>query len=196
MRRMLVIVIVAGVLAVTAVGTAGCARGAAAGVAPAGEASAGDGPAGAKEAAIYVQVLRRYLGTPTENSFPRHSFKTVYVLDQAFPDARSLVGKHERRTPIAPNTQHQITAALAGIAHVAFVADQHTVIEKRDGCAQVRDGGILITLGTPNGDDHEVQVDINGFVACLGATSLTYVVQNQPRTGWRVTGTTGSMGIS
>ncbi len=192
MRRMLVIVIVAGVLGAAAVGTAGCARGAAASVSPAGEASAGDGPAGAKEAAIYVQVLRRYLSTPTENSFPRHSFKTAYVLDQAFPEA----GKHERRTPIAPDTQHQITAALAGIAHVAFIADQHAVIETRDGCAQVRDGGILITLGTPNGDGHEVQVAINGFVACLGATSLTYVVQNQPGTGWRVTGTTGSIGVA
>jgi len=196
MRRMLVIVIVAGVIGAAAVGTAGCARGAAASVPPAGEASAGDGPAGAKEAAIYVQVLRRYLSTPTENSFPRHSFKTAYVLDQAFPDARNPVGKHERRAPIAPGTQHRITAALAGIAHVAFIADQHTVIETRDGCAQVRDGGILITLGTPNGDNHEVQVAINGFVACLGATSLTYVVQNQPGTGWRVTGTTGPMGIS
>jgi hypothetical protein len=70
------------------------------------------------------------------------------------------------------------------------------VIEARDGCAQVKDGGILITLGTLNGDGHQVQVAINGFVACLGATWLTYVVQNQPGTGWRVTGTTGPMGIS
>lgn len=196
MRRMRVIVIVAGVLAAAVVGTAGCARSPAAGVPPAGEASAGDGPAAAREAAIYVQVLRRYLSTPTENSFPGHAFKTVYVLDQAFPDAGDPAGKHERAKPIAPRTQHQITAALAGIAHVAFIADRYTVIETGDGCAQVKDGGILITLGTPNGDDHKVQVAINGFVACLGATWLTYVVQNQPGTGWRVTGTTGPMGIS
>ena len=196
MRRMGVIEIVAGVLAVAAVGTAGCARGAAAGVPPAGEASAGDGPAGAREAAIYVQVLRRYLSTPAENSFPGRAFKTVYVLDQAFPDAGDPAGKHERAKPIAPRTQQQIAAALAGVAHVAFIADRYTVIETRDGCAQVKDGGILITLGTPNGDDHKVQVAINGFVACLGATWLTYVVQNQPGTGWRVTGTTGPIGIS
>ena len=196
MRRMLVIVIVTGVLAVAVVGTAGCARSAGAGVPPAGEASAGDGPAAAREAAIYVQVLRRYLSTPAENSFPGRAFKTVYVLDQAFPDAGDPAGKHERAKPIAPNTQHHITAALAGIAHMAFIRDRHTVIETRDGCAQVKDGGILITLGIPNGDDHKVQVAINGFVACLGATWLTYVVQNQPGTGWRVTGTTGPMGIS
>jgi hypothetical protein len=118
------------------------------------------------------------------------------VLDQAFPGAGNPVGKHERGTPITPTAQHHITAALAGIAHVAFIADQRTVIETRDGCAQVKNGGILITLGTPDGDDHDVKVAINGFVACLGATWLTYVVQHQPGTGWRVTGTTGAVGIS
>jgi hypothetical protein len=85
---------------------------------------------------------------------------------------------------------------LAGVADVAFIVDGETVIERRDGCAQARDGGILITLGKVNGNDHEVQVAINGFVACLGAMWLTYVVQNLPGTGWRVTGTTGSMAIS
>jgi catechol 2,3-dioxygenase-like lactoylglutathione lyase family enzyme len=201
MRRLLMIAIVSGVLAAAAVGAAGCARHTAAGAAPAGETlagetSAGDWPAGVKEAEVYVQVLHRYLSTPTENSFPDQTFKTIYVLDQAHPDAGDPHGKHERGTPIAPNTQHQIMAALAGVAHVAFIADRGTVIETKDGCAQARDGGILITLGPANGDDNEVQVAINGFVNCLGATWLTYVVQNQPGTGWRVTGTTGSMAIS
>lgn len=196
MRRTPVIVSVAGLLAAAAVGTAGCARGAAAGGSSAREAAARDRPAGAAEAAIYVPVVRRYLGTPAENSFPGHAFKTVYVLDQAFPDAGSPVGRHQRGTPIALNTQHQITTALAGIARVVFIADRHTVIETRDGCAQVKDGGILITLGTPNGDHHRVKVAIGGFVACLGATWLTYVVQKQPGTGWLVTGTTGPMAIS
>ena len=87
MRRTRVLVIVAGALAVVAVGTVGCARGAAAGGSSAREASARDGSVGALQAAIYVPVLRRYLSTPTENSFPGHAFKTVYVLDQAFPNA-------------------------------------------------------------------------------------------------------------
>ncbi len=87
MRRILVIVLAAGVLAVAAASAAGCARGGMPAVPPAGEASAGDGPAAARQAAIYVPVLRRYLSTPNENSFPRHAFKTVYVLDHAFPGA-------------------------------------------------------------------------------------------------------------
>jgi hypothetical protein len=193
MRRMLVIAIIAGLLAA---GTASCARETEVSAPPTGEASAGDQPAGVQEAEVYVQVLRRYLGTPSENSFPDRTFETVYVLDQAYPDAGDPTGKQERGAPIRPNTQHQITAALARVAHVAFITDRTAVIETRNGCAQVKDGGILITLGTANGDGHEVQVAINGFVACLGATWLTYVVHNEPGSGWRVTGTTGSKSIS
>ncbi|MGC5020675.1 hypothetical protein [Micromonospora sp. DT47] len=198
---MLVIAIVAGLLAGTAASTAGCARNTLAsptlaGGAPVGAAPAGDWSTGVKEAEVYVQVLRRYLSTPADNSFPGQTFKTIYVLDQAYLDAGKPLGSQERGTPIASNTQHHITAALAGVGRVAFIADRETAIEKKDGCPQVRDGGILITLGTAMGDDHEVQVAINGFVACLGATWLTYVVQNQRGTGWRVTGTTGPHAIS
>jgi len=89
-----------------------------------------------------------------------------------------------------------VTGALAGMAHVIFIADRGSVIEARGGCGQVRNGGILITLGPPVGHGHEVRVAINGFVACLGATWLTYVLRDQPGVGWRVTGTTGSMAIS
>jgi hypothetical protein len=145
---------------------------------------------------VYVQVLRRYLSAPAENSFPGQTSKTVYVLDRAHPDAGDPLGRQERGAPIALNTQHRVTAGLADVAHVAFVADRDTVLDTRDSCARVRDGGILVTLGTVDGDDHEVRVGVNGFVACLGATWLTYVLQNQSGRGWRVTGTTGSMAIA
>ncbi|MEU4244418.1 hypothetical protein [Actinoplanes sp. NPDC026619] len=193
MRRMFVIAVVAGLLAAA---MASCARETEVSASPTGEASAGDWPAAVRDAEVYVQVLRRYLGTSTENSFPDRTFETVYVLDQAYPGAGDPQGKQERGAPIRQNIQHQITAALTRVAQVAFITDRTAVIETRNGCAQVKDGGILITLGTVNGDDHEVQVPINGFVACLGATWLTYVVYNEPGSGWRVTGTTGSMAIS
>jgi len=149
-------------------------------------------PGGSKEAQIYVQVLRRYLGTPAENSFPGPAFTKVYVLDRAYPDAGDPGGKHDRGTPITPDVQRRISAEVAG---VAFVPGRESVTETKDGCAQVREGGILMVLGPVGGDDHEVRVAVNGFVACLGATWLTYIVRNQ-RGGWRVTGTTGTMAIS
>jgi hypothetical protein len=76
------------------------------------------------------------------------------------------------------------------------LADRKSVLVNAEGCAEVRGGGILITLGTLDGDDTLVRVGISGFVACLGATWLTYVVQNTVGVGWRVTGTTGARAIA
>src|SRR5215475_3680205 len=201
MQRALVTTAAAAILTALAVSTAGCGGSAAAGApptvhAPASDRSAAGAKTGAKEAEVYVQVMRRYLSTPAENSFAGQTFKMVYVLNQAYPDAADPSGMHGRRAPIAPRTQRQVTAALAGMAHVIFIADRGSVIEARGGCGQVRNGGILITLGPLAGHGHEVQVAINGFVACLGATWLTYILRDQPGAGWRVTGTTGSMAIS
>ena len=179
MLRWSVIAILVGLL------TAGCA----------GEPRAEQAPALSREAEVYVQVLRKYLGTPSDNSFPGHTFTTVYVLDRALPDAADPSGKFAGGTPIGPDAQRHITAALVP-AQVVFIADRSAAMETSDGCPRVRDGGILITLGPADGDDHEVRVAINGFVACLGATWLTYVVRNQPGSGWRVTGTTGSMAVA
>ena len=196
MRRMLVTVVAAGAVTALAVGTAGCGGEPAAGATPAGHAPAGHASASVMQAGVYIQVLRRYLSTPAENSFPGQAFKTVYVLDRAYRDAADPGGKHHRGTPITAQTRRQVTAALAGMAHLVFITSRDSVIETRDGCGQVKNGGILITLGPPDGDSHRVRVAVNGYVACLGATWLTYVLQNQPGSGWRVTGTTGSMAIS
>jgi hypothetical protein len=148
-------------------------------------------------AEIYAQVLRQYLSTPGDNSNPGRAFTTAYVLDQAYRDAADPLRKQERGTPISGGTQEQVIADLAGMAHVVFVASGGSVTEAPGGgCGKVMDGGILITLGPPAGDSRQVRVPVNGWVACADATWLTYVLQNQPGTGWRVTGTTGSMSIA
>jgi hypothetical protein len=152
---------------------------------------------GSKKAAIYEAVLRRYLTTPNENSFSETTFKTVYVLDRAYPNAGEPSGEKGEAVEIAREDQDRITAGLASQATVRFIADGQTVLDQSDGCAKVKDGGILITLGTPrSGAGTELNVGINGFVACLGATWLTYVVDNPSGTEWTVTGTTGPMAIS
>ena len=201
MQRSFVSTAAAIVLTALAVSTASCGSSAAAGAPPTVHPPTRDGPAavteaGAKEADVYEQVLRRYLSTPAENSFPGQTFKTVYVLNQAYTDAADPNGMHGRGAPIAAQTQREVTAALAGMAHVIFIADRGSVIEARGGCGQVKNGGILITLGPPVGHGTDAHVAINGWVACLGATWLTYVLRDQPGVGWRVTGTTGSMAIS
>src|SRR5205807_2139845 len=61
---------------------------------------------------------------------------TVHVLD------RTSGG-----TPVAPADQQRIADELTG---VTFVADRNSVVVT-EGCAHVKDGGILITLGTIDG---------------------------------------------
>jgi hypothetical protein len=200
MRRMPIAVVAAALFAALAGGTAGCGGQRSPLATPTAHSPATPPPTGSPsadvtEAEIYAQVLRRYLGTPGENSFPQ-AFKTVYVLDQAYRDAADPTGKHEHGTPITAPIQHQVIADLAGMAHVTFIADRSSVLEAPGGgCPQVKNGGILITLGLPAGNGQQVQVGVNGWVACLGATWLTYILQNHGG-GWSVTGTTDTMAIS
>jgi hypothetical protein len=73
------------------------------------------------------------------------------------------------------------------VGPLTFVASRDAVIEDHP-CAHVRDGGILVTLRPVDGSGDTVQVGVNGFVACLGAT-LTYLVERTGR-AWAVSGTT------
>jgi len=95
--------------------------------------------------------------------------------------------------PIPEAVQRQMSE-LVRSEELIWVDDADDVI-LRDGCPRVRDDGILITLGTIKPLGAEVKVGINGFVACEGATWLTYVVRSGG-TGWKVTGTTGDMAIA
>ncbi len=129
MRRMMLVL-------ATVLLAAGCAREPAPAAVPVPSPVLSPSPvAEHRDADIYVQVLRRYLGTPAENSFAQN-FPTVHVLD------RTSGG-----TPVAPADQQRIADELTG---VTFVADRNSVVVT-EGCAHVKDGGILITLGTIDG---------------------------------------------
>ncbi len=175
MRRLLVIV--------TLFALAGCARTVAAQPAPA--------PSPSSDTGVYVAVLQRYLGTPADSSFP-NAFTTVYVLDRAYPNAADPMHAPDGGVPIDAGTQHEIAAAVPG---VTFIADRASVVSTSGGCAQVKAGAILVTLGTVGGSGSDVTVGINGFVACSGATWLTYTVHRSAG-GWRVTGTTGPQAVA
>jgi hypothetical protein len=175
MRRVLALVVMVAAIA-------GCAHRVAAPVPAAVTA------VGSRDADVYLAVLHRYLDSPLAAVHGG----TVYVLDRANPAAADPMAGHDGSTPIAPDVQQQI---VAGVPGVVFVSDPNSVLAT-DGCVRVKDGGILVTLGTIDGDGGQVKVGINGFVACLGATWLTYVVGRQPGGGWQVTGTTGPMAVA
>jgi hypothetical protein len=191
MRRLLLLGILPLVLTVS------CARGGASGSQMAPPRASGSTTAGeSRDAKIYAAVLRRYLTTPGENS--NLQFKTVFVFDYADTTAADPMrtAKSDKAAPISATDQLSITAALRDVAPVHFVASRNdAVTSNKDGCAVVRDNGILVLLGPPTAAADQIQVGINGFVACLGATWFTYVVtQNADR--WVVTGRTGPAAIS
>jgi hypothetical protein len=183
-------VLLAPVLLVALLG-AGCATSRTGTGAPAVQPSSAGG-----DADLYLAVLRRYLGTPADNSFPDR-FATAYVLDRADPNAADPMRAQApgAGAPIGAADQRRIVAGLRGVATVRFVGAPDDVLDRSAGCARVPDGGILITLGTPVGGPDRVEVGVSGFVACLGATWLTYVVERRDG-GWQVTGTTGSRAVA
>ncbi len=146
-----------------------------------------------RTAAIYAAMLDRYLGPSGDTSFQPGAITKVFVLAQAHPEASSPMDHGRGAVPIPEAVQRQISA-LVRSEELIWVDDADEVI-LRDGCARVRDDGILITLGTINPLGTEVKVGINGFVACEGATWMTYVV-HASGAGWRVTGTTGPSAIA
>jgi hypothetical protein len=91
--------------------------------------------------------------------------------------------------PIPHGVQRAITHALTDVGPLTFVASRDAVIEDPHGCAHVRGDGILVTLGPVDGSGDRAHVGINGFRACLGANSLTYLVERAGR-GWAVSGIT------
>ena len=196
MRRVGAFLLLVPVLAVAGCAARHAASPALAPPALASPAPATSGAAPAVDTDLYVAVLRRYLGAPEENSFAG-SPRPVYVLDRV--DRRAADPMRGQGPGTGPSfgaeDQRRVGAGLSDVAEVRFVSSPDEVVVVRDGCPQVRDGGILIVLGTPDGGPDRVEVGINGFVACAGATWLTYVVERQDGR-WRVTGTTGSRAIA
>ena len=145
-----------------------------------------------RQAPIYAAVLRQYLTSGGDHvggdaGFGGFRFPRIFVLDRAAagvggPSWQAAAGG----VPISPAVRRSITQALADVGPVTFVPSPDAVVDHH-GCAQVRDRGILVTLGPVDGVDDQVQVGIYGFVACLGASSLIYRVE-QTSNGWRVAG--------
>lgn len=150
----------------------------------------------ARAAGVYAQVLRRYLSTPAENSFPERTFQRVFVLDRTVPVGGYALADPGTGAPIPAGTQRAILAALSDLAPASFVAGKDSVLVAHDGCGVVKDNGILVTLAPVSGDGDRVEVGVHGFVACDGATQLTYVVAYTTGGGWQVTGTTGGTSIT
>ena len=136
-----------------------------------------------RQALIYTAVPRHYL-TSGDAGYGDTRFPHIFALDHAVAGAGAPGHKAPGGGPIPRGVQRAITHALTDVGPLTFVASRDAVIEDHP-CAHIRGDGILVTLGPVDGSGDRVQVGINGFRACLGANSLTYLVERTGR-GWAV----------
>jgi hypothetical protein len=140
-----------------------------------------------RQALIYAAVLRQYLTSGGghdggDAGFGGIRFPRVFVLDHAaagggLPSWQAAAGG----APISPAVRRAITQALADVGPVTFVPSPDAVIV--DGCAHVRDRGILITLGSVDGS-----VTVSRWASM--ALSAVLVAARWP-TGWSGPATAG-----
>jgi hypothetical protein len=164
----------------------------AAGSSSTGTAESAVGTGVAREVAVYAAAIRHHLSSVAE---PMPA--VVYVLDRAVPDAANPMRRmdDEDGVAIGQQTRDQLSAQLAGLARVSFIASWRSVLTTVQICPTVDQNGVVLTLApVPAGVDR-VELGLVDFRTCLNARWQTYVLVSTPG-GWVVTGTTGPMAIS
>jgi hypothetical protein len=177
---------VAAILAAALV--AGCGEGQQSGQEPFGP---GDLTPAEREAFVYAAVIRHMTAEEGQSS----GFPVIYVLDRAVEGASDVEGDTGARTPISSEVQIRVQEELAQLPPIRFVPDPDEVIGSPEEGSQVRNGGILLTLGPiPEGDDR-LEVEASSYIANLAATWQTWVLERYGLR-WQVTGTTGPVAVA
>jgi len=128
-----------------------------------------------RQAPIYAAVLRQYLTNGGghdggDAGFGGQRFPRIFVLDHAVAGTEATGHGAPGGGPIPAVVRRVITRSLADVEPVSFVPSGDAVIVDGQGCGQVRDRGILITLGPVDGVGDQVQVSVYGHVSCLPPT--------------------------
>ena len=145
-----------------------------------------------RQAPIYAAALRQYLTSGGGHDgggagFGGFRFPRIFVVGHAVAGANAL-GHGVSGGPIPGAVRRAITRSLADVGPLSFVPSGEAVMVPRS-CAEVRDRGILITLGPVDGVGDQVQVSVHGHVSCVAANSVTYRVE-RTSSGWKAAGVT------
>jgi hypothetical protein len=118
----------------------------------------------------------------------------IYVLDRAVKGAADPTGPAGKGDPIPQGVQDRVREELALLGRVVFVSDRNEVVDASSD-DEVRNQGILITLGpVPSGGDR-VEVEVSGYRNLLSGSWQTLVMERHGLR-WEVTGTTGPVAMS
>ena len=144
-----------------------------------------------RQAPIYAAVLRQYLTSGGghdggDAGYGGRRFPHIVVFDHAVAGDSTLGHGASVGGSIPGDVHREISRALADVGPLSFVPSGEAALVPRS-CSEVRDRGILITLGPVDGVGDQVQVSIYGHVSCVAANSLSYRVE-WTSGGWRVAG--------
>lgn len=155
-----------------------------------------------RSAAIYAAVVRQLVTKDHTFGGADPGFKLVYVLDGVVVDAADPskpANAHDAKEPFSHDVKDGVRflSTLADLPPVEFIADRDSVVAgpAASGPGQVKNGGVLISLGPIEPDGKRVKVEASLWISGLAGEWLTYVLEQRDGT-WKVTGTTGPMAIS
>jgi hypothetical protein len=155
-----------------------------------------------RSAAIYAAVVRQLVTKDHTFGGADPGFKVVYVLDGVVVDAADPSkppSAHDPKEPFSHDVKDGVSflSTLAELPPVEFVASRHSVVVGGSSSSpgQVKNSGVLISLGPIEPDGERVEVETSLWINGLAGQWLTYVLA-QRNGAWKVTGTTGPMAIS
>jgi hypothetical protein len=155
-----------------------------------------------RSAAIYAAVVRQLVTKDHTFGGADPGFKVVYVLDGVVVDAADPSkppSAHDPKEPFSHDVKDGVRflSTLADLPPVEFVASRHSVVAGASASSpgEVKNGGVLISLGSIEPDGKRVEVETSLWINGLAGQWLTYVLE-QKDGSWAVTGTTGPTAIS
>ncbi len=156
-----------------------------------------------RSAAIYAAVVRQLVTKDHTFGGADPGFKVVYVLDGVVADAADPSKPPNAQEPKEPFSHDvkdgvRFLSTLADLPPVEFVPERASAVAGASASSpgQVKNGGVLISLGPiqPNGKSVEVETSL--WINGLAGQWVTYVVEQRDG-GWSVTGISGGrMAIS
>jgi hypothetical protein len=155
-----------------------------------------------RSAAIYAAVVRQLVTKDHTFGGADPGFKVIYVLDGVVADAADPSKPANANDPKEPFSHDvkdgvRFLSTLADLPPVEFVVSRHSAVAGASASSpgEVKNGGVLISLGPIDPDGKRVEVETSLWINGLAGQWLTYVLE-QKNGSWAVTGTTGPMAIS
>jgi hypothetical protein len=104
-----------------------------------------------RASAIYAAVIRQLV---TRELTAAPDARVIYVMDEVIEDAaKPLRGWHDPESSFDQTLKEEVAGELSDVAPVAFIAERESVVKGDESRSpgQVRNGGVLISLGPVRG---------------------------------------------